>query len=486
MDSSDSPSLLMSTVPSILPSLPPKPKFDKILLAQSLLDDLVPPVSKKCEKSVNSGRRLGEGTSFTFSFHLLKERSDWYPSESLVEKEVFLLEMRHVTTENNRNQTWSLRLGKGGNIYSFVGAFGEAVPPQSHHDAPWIDEVWQSVGVNLDLNDREKAPYYIHQAGTYLRDPEYMQLPFYSPTLAVSCDENSCTVASWGQHAHVPTSHVSDALYVNKYSNCGNGVIEHTSLIHHMGEPQSSSPPLNYLNMPWAGVRRSNLQDIILSVSNEEDLRGKIFQPEKPIQSFGFPTKIPNLVDTRGFTTFAQNLKSDKIPAYSLPCGDSSGNEISCSENSADQTSKLALIAANDNACAESEVHTKNRKEYTVRCRIESTIEMRTGCKDCSLSIFNKSTNHRFGVTEIVHWSWSGVWIFMVPGEGITANDINMMFSKGDVMHVDYTNNGMEREENLALSFIHGTDKKSRDADWLQNKLSRIRFGASSGGSLNC
>ena len=55
--------------------------------------------------------------------------------------------MSHI--ESNTNRSWKIRFGRGGNIYSYVGPFGEAVPPQNNGgSAPFMDEVWQTVSVN--------------------------------------------------------------------------------------------------------------------------------------------------------------------------------------------------------------------------------------------------------------------------------------------------------------------------------------------------
>ena len=52
-------------------------------------------------------------------------------------------------TDSNPNRSWALKIGKGGNIYSFVGPYGETVPRQNNAHSPWNDEVWQS----RDLED---------------------------------------------------------------------------------------------------------------------------------------------------------------------------------------------------------------------------------------------------------------------------------------------------------------------------------------------
>ena len=73
--------------------------------------------------------------------------------------------MVHNDTEN-ANKSWSLRVGRGGNIYSYIGAYGEVIPPQFHVDAPYIDEVWQSVAVDTSQNYQGEngKGWFIHQA----------------------------------------------------------------------------------------------------------------------------------------------------------------------------------------------------------------------------------------------------------------------------------------------------------------------------------
>ena len=59
-------------------------------------------------------------------------------------------------------------------------------------------------------------------------------------------------------------------LYMNRYVNCGDGVIEHTMLRHNI---QGSSTTYGYLNVPWGGTRASVLRDIVItSASNGHEL----------------------------------------------------------------------------------------------------------------------------------------------------------------------------------------------------------------------
>ncbi len=106
--------------------------------------------------------------------------SSW--GEHLDEKMVFLHEMKHVQDKEN---SFGLRIGKGGQLYSLRGAFGESIPPQGLGN-PWNDEVWQSVAVCNEYNggpDLKQLPeetvkrinrfdyartYFIHNSGAYI------------------------------------------------------------------------------------------------------------------------------------------------------------------------------------------------------------------------------------------------------------------------------------------------------------------------------
>jgi hypothetical protein len=166
-------------------------------LEEAILKDMMPLSSSQCQSP--SGQ-----TKSDFTFASSQAESNWYEPYVDLEQHVFLTKMTH--TDVNLNRTWTIRLGKAGNIYSFVGPMGETVPPQKHDQAPWIDEVWQSVSVDGAQN-APHAPYFIHEAGTYQRDTGYSEamgiplteIPFYSPSLGKHCDDESgeCSFMSW-------------------------------------------------------------------------------------------------------------------------------------------------------------------------------------------------------------------------------------------------------------------------------------------------
>ena len=177
-------------------------------------------------------------TSYTYAFPGTNLDSNWHEEFVQYEQDLFLASMSH-TDANNRS--WTIRLGQGGNMYSHFcpDLHGESMPPQAHANAPWIDEVHQSVSVNNNLNGQvgecngETCPaYFIHGAGTYQKDDPYTSTPFYSQSLAKSCDGATCTFAAWGQQAHLTTVFTSPIITLNRFTNCGDGIIEHTEMIY--------------------------------------------------------------------------------------------------------------------------------------------------------------------------------------------------------------------------------------------------------------
>ena len=161
---------------------------------------------------------------FTFSSTFSSSNSAWAIDWN--ETEVFskLFKFDHPT---NSNESFELRFGKGGQIYSFKSnGFGEALPPQwrpsfseagqgiadqpysdpvvANHGnwAPWVDEIWQLV--SSDQNDftteiesgvpvEKVNTRNIHQAGSYLNNFAHrssdLTSPFYSPIVASNYNE---------------------------------------------------------------------------------------------------------------------------------------------------------------------------------------------------------------------------------------------------------------------------------------------------------
>lgn len=211
------------------------------------------------------------GARCTFEFS--PSGSSWI--EGVDERKVFLAAMAAGD--------WRLGIGKGGQIYSLRGPFGESVPPQ-RADAPWVDEVWHLVVTNENLvspvhefqNSDPKnnwvvgmpIQYFIHQAGIYLKsltgteETGSAQEPFYSPLLASKWDPESGTLylVNWAQQARSPNVWKSGVLVQTAYRDIGRGAIEVVQILSNFGDE-----PITYMNAPWGGVRHSSLPNTILS-----------------------------------------------------------------------------------------------------------------------------------------------------------------------------------------------------------------------------
>lgn len=244
------------------------------------------------------------------AFRPATSRSHW--AEGTDEAKVF---HAYLTHKSLGERSWELRLGKGGQLYSIVSSFGEAMPPQSQR-APWVDEVWQMVALHDDLLDwlpakdggrgriRHQANAFIHQSGMYVgRESNYPgeeenvpDAPFYSPMLANSYreDQRSYAVMSWGQ---VPTPSIqrSGVLFAVQFRDLGAGVIEATYVCFNFGEA-----PVTSLDTPWGGVRTSLFPELVMA-----DTKGQ-YQFHTPFsgEMKGFHT---DLKDTGGWGAATQN-----------------------------------------------------------------------------------------------------------------------------------------------------------------------------------
>ncbi|MEO0477085.1 MAG: hypothetical protein AAF085_14110, partial [Planctomycetota bacterium] len=188
------------------------------------------------------------------------------------ERDVFQAVIAH---ESKDEHAWTIRIGKGGMIYSFLGPFGESIPPQREKSV-WNDEVWQLVAVSSEkLGPAQQAAqqhpklrddlrsffYFAHQSGTYNRDPLF-DGTFYSPLLLERYDEatRSYTCLNWIQQAHVPSVWQSHLFCYQRVRDAGSGVIELSYILVNAG-----GETINHMNVPWGGVRYSSLPKIMVS-----------------------------------------------------------------------------------------------------------------------------------------------------------------------------------------------------------------------------
>ena len=253
-----------------------------------------------------------------FSSEYEPSGSIWGPGAD--ESHVFLASIANSESEQT---AWRLGIGKGGQIYSFRGPFGESIPPQAHYylkeknPSIWVDEVWQNVAVagdkiNRDTLTEDGVPtgrgkphvrsmkFFIHQAGSYRHDKELSKIRYSSP-LAYSWDQKTKTIfhLTWGQQASTPSINKSGLLNYTTYRDLGGGVIEVTHVMANFGEDT-----LNYINMPWGGFRTSSLpQQWVSKVDGS---------PRRLPLDTSYATGVGDLKDTGGYYMCSQ----DEDPAH--------------------------------------------------------------------------------------------------------------------------------------------------------------------------
>jgi hypothetical protein len=216
------------------------------------------------------------------------------------------------------NPNWEMRIGEGGQIYSLIAYGNEWIPPQYRSpghssgpdNAPWVDEVFQTVAVNRSKNNpADGESYFLHGAGIYLRDPPFTDgKPFYSPTVASATVpyQRELAMVNWSQHAHVPTIFRSGLLVFNQFIDRGHGIIELNWVLHNFGDDF-----LDFFNMPWGGVRRSSLPHHFLyrTDGSREELTGTWDEGN-----------VINVSETAGWASYAASRESD-APALGMVFG---------------------------------------------------------------------------------------------------------------------------------------------------------------------
>ena len=470
-----------------------KSASNAVSIDAAILLDLIPKGSEMC---IDSGT-----TASTFDFaDVDKSVSGWSATNAQYEEGTFLAEMSHQDTNSNR--TWNFRVGKGGNIYSFIGAYGEAAPIQYHQHGAWVDDVpYMGVAVDTDLNRNggNDNQYFIHQAGTYqglklsnshTYDVPYTPPAFYSPSVAKHCEENSCSFASWGQQAHIPTKWKSDMLYFYNYRDCNNGVIEVTQTFHNNAEPggmNNGGADTNwYLNTPWGGVRATVLTDVLLS-----DLNGNLHLPDR-FECWD-DTMIKSLDTTGGFTTFAQDYPSPEEGQRAtgkdeLPCHDGTNLQNANSKtgactdaNYAAGYEDLKLVVQKNNPCRSYSLDTcilNGARCDFVEGNVPTPIS--AYCYPCNggkgFTFTNSRTSESVLVTSIVHWNWKRKSYFPIP-DGVTIGDMNRMFTARDEVIVSFPAPSVKLEDNIALTFVHGKGEEyeKRGSYWIAKP--RMRWG---------
>lgn len=134
-------------------------RLDDVLTSSS---GIFPSHSVKC-----AGK---SSTSFSSVFRSTNDISAWSDVNAEYESDAFEIDMTHDDVLPERS--WTLRLGKGGQIMSLIVQPGESIANQAVPKAIWNDLVQQMVAVNTNLNGVGGKANFIHGAGVYANETE--------------------------------------------------------------------------------------------------------------------------------------------------------------------------------------------------------------------------------------------------------------------------------------------------------------------------
>lgn len=198
---------------------------------------------------------------------LVDRNGDWQPGTQWAdqpwdEDDVFNAELNHSSDDLD----WSIRIGEGGQLYSWNLDGQELLPPQggTTQRSPWVDDVilqtWRD-SENFDNDATQDGDWYgntfVHGAGIYNRpdlDPASDPAdPFYNPLLEESFDasDRSYSTMNWGPTV-TPSINRGDVMLYNQYRHLGDNVLEITSYGYNFGENTYDD-----IAMPWSMVRDS-------------------------------------------------------------------------------------------------------------------------------------------------------------------------------------------------------------------------------------
>jgi len=265
-----------------------------------------------------------------FSSRFTPSGSLW--DERLNEKQVFQSETAHKQDADN---SFQLRTGKGGQIYSLRGPFGESVPPSwraaSSHISPWNDEVWQFVAVCTTYNGVEaslkagklpdetiarmknsafRSSFFIHNSGAYIPGGTEID-SLYCPLLAfeVRSEDRCYRMLNWGLVPQIKTVHRSPLLYYTQVRDVGDGIIELTWVVHNFSV--RDDVVFDHLNAPWGGTRVTSLPLRYVSAPD-----GKLMERKDILNSSGV---VP--VRNTGGWNLSCASEADDSPSLALVYG---------------------------------------------------------------------------------------------------------------------------------------------------------------------
>ena len=350
----------------------------------------------------------------------------------------------------------------------------------------FVDEVNQKTAVDIAKHTHANgAGYFVHQSGPYQNsDPGYSnQMPFwFSPNVAIYCSSTvpECRLASWGQQSR-PRPWTERIIYYERYRDCGDGILERTHLIHN-AELESTNTVLNFANMPWGGTRYTTLKDFQFSQNpdtwnyNQFNLTAGIEDPMLIFSldaSYGL-SRIFSSTWTLGYTLFAEDLPFYRsTPPFYFP-----GRLPKTAEQPL-----LIVSYGQDNTywlCQGPLNGFQYPHDNNYRCRFADTgVQLTKGCNQCYLR-FTNSIGQSFSVYNVRHWIWWNPrnkvnFMYFNSYESLSA--IKNVMTNGTNITVTWDESNKKLEDNLALSFVHGTSQQMTENN--QYQASKLKFGHS-------
>jgi hypothetical protein len=176
------------------------------------------------------------------------DNSRWYPKWD--EKNVFKVQLQHSQTDN----PYTLRIGKGGQLYSIMTPIGEIEPPQNP-DHAWIDDTNLLTTYQYDLQQPNSTGIdgltpFIHQCGVYPNiDAAFQEgKQFWAPIVSDNWDaaNNQYSTLSLGMISNGPSYNRGDVLMYQRTKDLGDGVFEITYIAYNYKTSYTGSP-MNYV-----------------------------------------------------------------------------------------------------------------------------------------------------------------------------------------------------------------------------------------------
>jgi hypothetical protein len=483
-------------------------------LNHALARDLLPPMADRCLDGALAAGGQQHDTQMKFNFSSIDvEDSDWGSWHDGKESKVFLVEMGNGVPLLDPDASdvaadvdatgWKLRISKAGTIYSLRGAYGEAIPPQGAAHSPWNDEVIQQTMTNGDLNSvANDHEYMIHQGGVYLFDDVFVdaydtglyqspntmnppEAPIVNQTeatdhmasdhnVALSCEGNSCSVVSWGQHAHIPTQFDSNALFYTRVANCGSGVIELTMVTHNMATSETRAPDYwpdsitngttefyDLFTMPWMGLRATTFRDVL---TTESYGNATLVEPTPIFES----NTAKFATTTAGYTIFTEGIEWSEPKPFQLPCVGSNGRETECIVNATNNI-QPTIQAKRNNFCGKDLSRSATFGKPVVKCKLHFSALAANDYVTPQNAVFGNLYDdyflfHENNPTEkllirgVLFWSVNYWFMFLTEEDTIDADIawMNSHFYRDAVVEFEYADLGVPVADNHALSILHG------------------------------